>query len=67
MPGTVWRAVRPLLLTVVVVAVVFVLFSIGVALGTADNCGAGGKLNNANKEWNYFPPRWDCTGSTTTN
>jgi hypothetical protein len=60
MPGTIWRALRPLLLMVVVVAVVFVLFSIGVAVGTNDKCG-GSKLNNTNKEWNYFPPRWDCT------
>ena len=60
MPGTVWRAVRPLLMMALVVAVVFVLFSVGVAIGTNDKCG-GSKLNNVNKEWNYFPPRWDCT------
>ena len=65
MPGTLWRALRPLLLTVVVVAVVFVLFSVGVAVGTADNCNTGGgRLNNVNKEWNYFPPRWDCNSTT---
>jgi hypothetical protein len=65
MPGTVWRALRPLLLMVLVVAVVFVLFSVGVAIGTADNCGGGSnKLNNTNKDWNYFPPRWDCNATT---
>ena len=58
MPGTVWRALRPLLLMVVVVAVVFTLFSIGVAIGTADKCG--GSHLNSSKDWNYFPPRWDC-------
>ena len=66
MPGTVWRALRPLLLLVIVVAVVFTLFSVGVAIGTADNCGSG-KLNNTSKEWNYFPPRWDCTPPPTAN
>jgi hypothetical protein len=59
MPGTVWRAVRPLLLIVLVVTVVFGLFSIGVAIGTADQCGKD--HFNTSKEWNYFPPRWDCT------
>ena len=59
MPGTLWRALRPLLLTVVIVAVTFALFSVGVAIGTADKCG-GSQLNNPQKEWNYFPPRWDC-------
>ena len=66
MPGTVWRALRPLLLMALVVAVVFTLFSIGVAIGTGDKCG-GAHLNNPQKEWNYFPPRWDCTGTTTGN
>jgi hypothetical protein len=61
MPGTLWRALRPLLLTAVVVAVVFVLFSVGVAIGTADKCG--GERFNTSKEWNYFPPRWDCTST----
>jgi hypothetical protein len=62
MPGTLWRALRPLLLMVVVVGVVFVLFSIGVAIGTADKCG-GGKFDTS-KDWNYFPPRWDCNSTT---
>jgi hypothetical protein len=61
MPGTIWRALRPLLLMVLVVAVVFVLFSVGVAITTADKCG---EHFNAEKEWNYFPPRWDCSTST---
>lgn len=58
MPGTVWRALRPLLVLAVVVAVTFALFSIGVAVATADKCG--GTRLNTQKEWNYFPPRWDC-------
>ena len=64
LPGTVWRALRPLLLMTLVVAVVFVLFSIGVAVGTADKCGTH---LNSSKDWNYFPPRWDCTVTTTGN
>jgi hypothetical protein len=65
MPGTLWRALRPLLLIVVVLVVVFTLFSIGVAIGTADKCGSG--RFDTSKDWNYFPPRWDCTGPTTGN
>lgn len=61
MPGTIWRALRPLLLMVVVVAVTFALFSVAVAIGTADKCG---EHFNASKDWNYFPPRWDCTITT---
>ena len=60
MPGTLWRALRPLLLTVFIVALVFALFSVGVAISTNDKCG-GNALNNTHKEWHYFPPRWDCT------
>ena len=60
MPGTIWRAVRPLILMVVVVALVFTLFSVAVAFTTADKCGEF----NSQKEWNYFPPRWDCTSPT---
>ena len=59
MPGTLWRALRPLLITAIVVAVTFTLFSVGVAVGTADKCG-GKTFNSVHKEWNYFPPRWDC-------
>jgi hypothetical protein len=62
MPGTVWRAVRPLMLTIIVVLVMFVLFSVGVAIATNDKCGSA-HLNTNNKEWNYFPPRWDCTST----
>jgi hypothetical protein len=65
MPGTLWRALRPLLLMALVVAVMFTLFSIGVAIGTADKCG--GQHFDTSKDWNYFPPRWDCTGPTTGN
>jgi len=58
MPGTLWRAMRPLLVAAVVVAIVFALFSVAVAVTTADKCG--GTRFNTEKEWNYFPPRWDC-------
>jgi hypothetical protein len=58
MPGTVLRAARPLLVMALVVALVFLFFSIGVALATNDKCGAAHL--NTKKEWNYFPPRWDC-------
>ena len=58
MPGTVWRAFRPLLVFALVIAVTFVLFSMGVAIGTANKCG--GTHLDTDKEWNYFPPRWDC-------
>jgi hypothetical protein len=61
MPGTIWRALRPILLMVLVVAIVFALFSVGVAIGTADKCG---EHFNSSKDWNYFPPRWDCTVTT---
>ena len=58
MPGTLWRTLRPLLLTVLVVAIVFALFSVGVAIATNDKCGA--EHFNTKKTWNYFPPRWEC-------
>lgn len=58
MPGTLWRTVRPLLLFVLVFALVFIVYSVGVAVATADKCG-GSRLNGE-KEWNYLPPRWDC-------
>ena len=59
MPGTLWRALRPLLLMILVVAVTFTLFSVGVAIATADKCGS--QHFATQKDWNYFPPRWDCT------
>ena len=59
MPGTVWRAFRPFLVLVLVVAVTYVLFSIGVALATNDKCGSG-RLDT-DKEWSWFPPQWECT------
>jgi hypothetical protein len=63
MPGTVWRAMRPLLVFLVVIAVTYTLFSVGVAIATADKCGTA--HFNTQKEWNYFPPRWDCKGTLT--
>jgi len=58
MPGTVWRAVRPLLLLLLVVAIGYGLVCAGVAVTTANKCG--GSHFNAEKEWNWFPPSWDC-------
>lgn len=58
MPGTLWRTVRPLLIFLLVIALVFVVYSVGVAIATADKCG-GTKLDT-DKEWNYFPPQWEC-------
>ena len=60
MPGTIWRAFRPFLVTVVVVAVTFTLFSVGVAIAPNDKCG--NEHFNTSKEWNYFPPQWECKG-----
>jgi hypothetical protein len=34
--------------------VLFVLYSVTVALSTADRCGA------YDKSWNVLPPRWEC-------
>jgi hypothetical protein len=53
---TMWRTLRGFLLLVIVVAIVFTIFSIGVAVGTADKCGQ----IHAEKDWHYFPPGWDC-------
>ncbi len=36
------------------VVVVFVLYSVTVALSTADDCGSGPK------SWQLFPPAWEC-------
>jgi len=58
MPGTVWRAVRPLLVFLLVVAIGYGLVCAGVAITTADKCGTG-RLNGE-KDWNWVPPRWDC-------
>ena len=40
------------------IAVTFAVFSVGVAIATADKCG--GSHFYTDKEWNYFPPRWEC-------
>jgi len=65
MPGTLWRALRPLLVFVIVVGVFYTMVSVGIAIATADDCSGGGThLNNVNKEWNYFPPQWECKTST---
>ena len=39
MPGTVWRAMRPLLVFLLVVAIGYGLVCAGVAITTADKCG----------------------------
>jgi hypothetical protein len=41
---------------VILVVVVFALYSVTVALSTADKCGNGGR------EWQLFPPEWKCLG-----
>lgn len=58
MPGTLWRAVRPLLVFLLVLGIGYGLVCAGVAVTTADKCG-GTHLDTA-KEWNWFPPSWDC-------
>ena len=58
--GTTWRTIRSFLFVVLIVAIVYALFSAGVAVSTADKCN--GQLH-ADKDWNFFPPRWDCVSS----
>ena len=41
-------------LYIAVVFIAFALYSLAVAANTRDDCG------NAPKEWNIFPPEWDC-------
>lgn len=59
MPGTVWRALRPLLVFLLVVAIGYGLVCAGIAITTADKCGDSGHFNTA-KEWNWVPPKWEC-------
>ena len=59
--GTAWRTIRSFLFVVVIAAIVYLLFSAGVAISTADKCD--GQLH-ANKSWNLFPPRWECVTTT---
>lgn len=40
---------------VLLVFVVFVMYSVSVAAVTADDCGKG-----APKTWHVFPPAWEC-------
>ena len=42
---------------VLLVVVVFALFSVMMAASTADDCGSG------NKQWQFFPPQWECVGN----
>jgi hypothetical protein len=58
--GTAWRTIRSFLFVVLIVAIVYTLFSAGVAISTADKCN--GQLH-ADKEWNFVPPRWDCVST----
>jgi hypothetical protein len=55
--GTTWRTLKSFLFILIIVAVVFMLFSAAVAISTADKCD--GKLH-ADKEWTVFPPGWEC-------
>ena len=43
---------------VAVVALTFLLYSLAIALDTADKCGELGK------EWKIFPPEWECQRRT---
>ena len=58
--GTMWRTLRSFVFVVVVIFVVYTLFSAMVAISTADKCN--GQLR-AYKEWNFVPPRWDCVST----
>jgi hypothetical protein len=39
---------------VILVLVVFGLYSATIALSTADDCGSWGR------DWQIFPPEWEC-------
>jgi hypothetical protein len=43
---------------VVVALLTFFLYSLAVAVDTADDCG------DLNKEWQIFPPEWECQRRT---
>ncbi|HEY2813084.1 MAG TPA: hypothetical protein VGJ03_06460 [Acidimicrobiales bacterium] len=55
--GTTWRTIRSLLFVMLILVIVYTLFSAAVAVSTADKCD--GQLR-ADKTWNFLPPRWDC-------
>jgi hypothetical protein len=57
MPGTLGRLLFQLVLAVMVIAIVYTLISVGVAVTTADNCG--GQLHTE-KHWQLVPPEWKC-------
>lgn len=42
---------------VLLIVVVFGLYSISVAILTQNDCGKG-----TAKSWNLFPPEWECEG-----
>ena len=46
-----------LLIATLVVAIVYTLVSVGVAVTTADKCG--GQLHTQ-KHWQLVPPEWKC-------
>ena len=58
--GTTWRTVRSFLLFLLVVALVYGVFSVGVAIATANKCDTGGGHFNTHKTWDYMPPHWEC-------
>jgi hypothetical protein len=41
---------------VMLVVLIFALFSITVAIATIDKC------DDLGRRWNVFPPRWECIG-----
>jgi hypothetical protein len=54
--GTIGRTIRALLFLAIIIGVVYALYSAAVAINTADKCGE----LHVNKEWQYFPPGWEC-------
>jgi hypothetical protein len=54
--GTVVRTIRALLFIIIIIGVVYALYSAAVAISTADKCGQ----LHTNKQWDYFPPQWEC-------
>ena len=43
-----------------VIAVVYVLVSIALAVSTVDKCGD----ESADKHWAFIPPQWECESTT---
>lgn len=57
MPGRFDRRGSGPIWFVMLAIVIFVLYSLTVAFDTAEKCGDLGR------EWNVFPPEWECKGT----